>query len=415
LVKGSDFKVVGWGTEPSASLIAQHDVVKVSGYVLHKYPHVRDARHLVVDVYDPFPLENLHMYDGQAREEQYRVAAIDRGIQTDLIRSGDVLLCASDRQRDFWMGWLAAAGRVNPDTHDVDPSLERFVLVVPFGIPEDPPEPGPPRFRGVVPGIGADDIVVLWGGGVWNWFDPLTLIRAVAKTAERLPTLRLLFPAPVSPSPEVLPMKMSGEARRLSDELGVTDNRVFFGPSWIPYAQRGGVLLEADIGVSLHLTGVETRYSFRTRILDYLWAGLPILATEGDSMADLVSGENLGLTVPPEDVDAVADAMITLASNSDLRKEAGARSRRVGQRYRWSVVAQPLVEYCNDPYSAPDRDRIRAEARSGVDRGSRRSVDEAGRVTHRVLEVLSREGPAGVIHRSEAYLRRRFRSDAPRG
>ena len=27
--------------------------------------------------------------------------------------------------------------------------------------------------------MAADDRVILWGGGIYNWFDPLTLIRAV--------------------------------------------------------------------------------------------------------------------------------------------------------------------------------------------------------------------------------------------
>ena len=42
----------------------------------------------------------------------------------------------------------------------------------------------------------------------------------------------------------------------------------------IPY------LTEADAGVSTHHEHIETTYSFRTRILDYLWASLPIVATD---------------------------------------------------------------------------------------------------------------------------------------
>ncbi len=38
-----------------------------------------------------------------------------------------------------------------------------------------------PAIKGVVPGIGPDDKVILWGGGIYNWFDPLTLLRAVDK------------------------------------------------------------------------------------------------------------------------------------------------------------------------------------------------------------------------------------------
>jgi hypothetical protein len=36
------------------------------------------------------------------------------------------------------------------------------------------------------------------------------------------------------------------------------------------------------IGVSAHPAHLETRFAFRTRMLDYLWAGLPIVSTEGE-------------------------------------------------------------------------------------------------------------------------------------
>ena len=41
-----------------------------------------------------------------------------------------------------------------------------------------PPSSDPPVVRGVLPGIDADDRLLLWGGGIWNWFDPLTVPRA---------------------------------------------------------------------------------------------------------------------------------------------------------------------------------------------------------------------------------------------
>jgi hypothetical protein len=196
----ADFKVIGWESEPPQDLIAMSDVVKVSGYLLHRHPRIAAARHLVVDLYDPFPLENLHMHEKASTRERYQIAAHDRDVQTGLLRAGDVFLCASERQRDFWMGWLTAAGRVNPYTHEMDAGLSRFVLIVPFGVPEDPPVAKPARFRGAVPGIGQDDLIVVWGGGIWNWFDPLSLIRATHQTRDRLPNLRVVFPATSTPS-----------------------------------------------------------------------------------------------------------------------------------------------------------------------------------------------------------------------
>ena len=69
---------------------------------------------------------------------------------------------------------------------------------------------------------------------------------------------------------------------------------------------EGHNLLEADVGVSTHFEHVETAFSYRTRILDYLWAGLPIIATQGDSLSRLVNQHDLGITVPAEDTDACA-------------------------------------------------------------------------------------------------------------
>ncbi len=404
--KGAGFAVVGYCAADVEPLVAAHDVVVCAGYMLDRYPAIAKAVHLVVDLYDPFPLENLHMHKGAAIAEQYRIAAHDRAVLARLTRAGDVFLCASSRQQDFWSGWLSAVGRVNPYVHDPDPSLMRLLLTVPFGIAEEPPRPAPAVFRGVRPGIGADDFLVLWGGGIWNWFDPLTLIRAASEIVADVPNLRVLFPAAASPSEAVLPMRMAIEARSLSDTLGLTDKFVFFGDQWVPYDQRAQMLLEADVGVSLHLQDVETRYSFRTRVLDYLWAGLPIVTTEGDSMADLVASDDLGAVVGYGAVSELSSALVTLAGSPARREACGGRSRLAGQRFRWHLAAAPLVAYCHQPWQAPDRATVRAEDPSTWDRTLAAPV-EVTRLAARSWDTLRAEGLAGFIRKSRNYLRRR--------
>src|SRR5206468_8785633 len=105
----------------------------------------------------------------------------------------------------------------------------------------------------------------------------------------------------------------------LATELGLTGTHVFFNEGWVPYEERQNYLLEADIGVSTHLDHVETAFSFRTRILDYLWASLPIVATEGDSFATLIEAEGLGLTVPAQDVGALETALLPLLDDPARR------------------------------------------------------------------------------------------------
>jgi hypothetical protein len=129
---------------------------------------------------------------------------------------------------------------------------------------------------------------------------------------------------------------------------------VVFNEEWVPYDRRQDFLLESDVGVSTHLLHVETAFSFRTRILDYLWASLPVVCTEGDALAELVGAEDLGVVVPPNDVDALADALVAMLTDEE---RVTAVRRRIAERapsMRWSEALRPLVEFCRDPHRAPD-------------------------------------------------------------
>lgn len=85
------------------------------------------------------------------------------------------------------------------------------------------------------------------------------------------PGVRLFFLGVKHPNPDVPQMRVAVAARDLSDSLGLTGTHVFFNEDWVPYEERADFLMESDIRVSTHLPHVETAFSFRTRILDYLW------------------------------------------------------------------------------------------------------------------------------------------------
>jgi glycosyltransferase involved in cell wall biosynthesis len=150
-------------------------------------------------------------------------------------------------------------------------------------------------------------------------------------------------------------MKMAAAAIRLAEESGLLDKHVFFNPGWVEYEKRADYLLEADIGVSTHFEHVETAFSFRTRILDYLWAGLPILATEGDSLSRLVTQHDLGLTVPAEDVGACASAIRRLHNDEDFYKACQANVEALAPGMTWEKALAPVLEFCRLPRAAPDR------------------------------------------------------------
>jgi glycosyltransferase involved in cell wall biosynthesis len=325
-------------------LAAAQDTIVVQGWALERVPALAHAEAaLVVDLYDPFALELLMLLERAPAAERAQAQANALRAMHDQLRAGDFFLCASERQRDYWLGWLEALGRINPLTHAADSGLRTLIDVVPFGIPAEPPERTGPGCREAF-GIGAEEVVLLWGGGVYDWLDPVTVVRGAA----RVEGVQLVFMAAGHPNPGQPPSRALEEARREGGE------RTHFNEAWVEYTHRADWLLDADVGVSAHLDHVEARFAFRTRILDYLWAGLPVLCTAGDALADEVARDELGLTPPPLDVDAWAEAIAALANDPDRRAGCAQRARARASEMTWERVARPLLEFCAAPRRAPD-------------------------------------------------------------
>jgi len=268
------------------ALVRQADVIMPCGFVLHQFPQLPLlGRPLVIDGYDPYPAETVGLMVGRPHEEQL---AYQRNLMENVqreCREGDFFLCASEYQRLWWLGMLAGQGRLNPRTFAADATLRNLVDVVPFGCRSEPPLPTRPMLKGVHPGIGLNDKVLLWGGGIWQWLDPLTLLRAVARVVARRPEVKLLFPGTRHPNDVVPDMPMRHRTVELASELGLAGSHVFFG-DWVPHADWPNYLLEADVGVCLHFDSLETQLALRSRVLDYIWAGLPTLVTRGGATAE---------------------------------------------------------------------------------------------------------------------------------
>ncbi len=381
------------------------DILVFQGLILSMFRWLVDSdKILIADVYNPFHLEQLEQAKDQGAEGRARTVSDCTTALNDQLSRGDFFLCASDKQRDFWLGQLSAVGRLNPKNYDADETMESLIAVAPFGVPDEPPVHTRNALKGVVQGIGADDKVILWGGGIYNWFDPITLLHAVDRLRQRRPDVRLFFLGLKHPNPDVPEMRMAVAARALSDALGLTDKHVFFNEGWVAYEDRQNYLLEADIGVSTHLDHVETAFSFRTRILDYLWARLPIVATGGDTFAGVIESKGLGITVPPGDVEALEEALFRLLDDEPFAAGCRQRLAEVVPDHAWSRVLAPLVEFCRAPRRAPD-------LASPVGYGNMAELAEAvgRRLDIRKDVALAREyfragGPVEVVKRASARL-----------
>ncbi len=352
--------------ELSAAVAASDFVVAQSlpPRLLSKLPSL--GTRLIADLYNPTVFEVLEAGRDKptaARRRQQRTVTLASIAQ---LAAASFVICASEQQRDLWLGVMAAEGLVQIEDYSRDPTLRSVIDVVPFGLPTAPPvAPTSPPIRSMFPSIAADDRIALWGGGVWNWLDPETAIDAIGLIEQQRsggPRTHLVMMGIGRPASEELDAMRAGQ--RMLGHLtrsGLEGEVVHVNRGWVDYDERGGWLLEADLGVSTHHDHLESRLAFRTRMLDYIWASLPIVATSGDTLSALVEHEGLGLTVAPADAPELADAISALFDDPARLAAAKLSLERLAPKMTWQQAAASLSAICGDEIAtgSPDRSALR--------------------------------------------------------
>jgi glycosyltransferase involved in cell wall biosynthesis len=290
---------------------------------------------VIIDLYDPFMLENIELHSGQKGEHHQHRASLS--VIIDQLQFGDHFICASEKQKDFWIGMLTVVNRVNPYEYTIDKTMEHLISVVPFGLPSVKPIKTKKVLKGVHPGIEENDKVLIWGGGLWDWLDPISAVQAISLITNKRSDIKLFFMGIKNPNAAAYEMKNITETIALTESLGLRNKIVFFN-DWVNYHDRHNYLLECDIGLSLHHNHLETRFSYRTRILDYIWCNLPILTTKGDVMAEYVERYNLGVTVSSANPKEIANAIEYL-----LDKEKKSENYSASWELTWSECVSPLI------------------------------------------------------------------------
>ena len=347
------FDVIPYAASALVKAVRESDIVIGSRYPLYLFPALYTKR-VVLDLFTPYVTERMQLVKWWLRQDvMFDPQARDLTVQLML---ADFILCANLRQRDLYFGMLSSMGRVTPDVYDDDHWLAQLFALAPYGVRPGEPQHTRRVLKGVWPGIGETDTVLIWNGAIIEWYDVETLLRAIHTISQKRSDIKLFFLGTEHPDNPSSTEKMQGlgsgaqrGAYQLSKELGLLDKFVFFNFDWVDYDDTANYLCEADIGVCTYFENLETRFSFRSRFPDLLWAELPMLCTRGDTWADLVTRRPLGVAVPERNEDAIVEAILRLADDSAFREQCRANLREEKEAYRWERVLEGLVGYCSRP------------------------------------------------------------------
>ena len=172
------------------------------------------------------------------------------------------------------------------------------------------------------------------------------LLNAYRQVKQEIGNCRLILVGPST--------RWSRRYERQVKQSGLADI-VFRG--YVSYAELPRYYQTADI-VCSPATGKE---SFGLVLLEAMAMGKPIVASNIGGYASVATHGVEGLLVPPRDERMLARALISLATDAQLRQEMGARGRVKAAEYGWEHIAQRVMGYYMTVLSGRSRKQLLRE------------------------------------------------------
>ncbi len=333
------------------SLQKSHDRFKPDCVIAVNYSHCLYATRLATD--RPIWMD---IYGDMITIQQaycYRVGE-NRGMPTtvrfmrEILGRGDIFSVCGEPQRHMLVGELAMVGRLNHRTFGYE-----FTRVVLPGSPQLPAEDESRRKRRSHSklGLAADDFVVLWCGGYNTWTDVDTLFQALEWAMASDPKLHY-----VSVGASTYGAAENVYTRLLTHIDGSRFRDRYHMQGWQPWQGIPAYYRESHVGLNIDAMHYETVYGTRTRLVEMIAAGLPVITTAGTQLSFLLNDCGAGLLFDVGDWRQLARHLLKLAGDEDFRQTmARAAWQCARTRFSFKETTAPLRSWANSPCFAPDR------------------------------------------------------------
>lgn len=173
--------------------------------------------------------------------------------------------------------------------------------------------------------------IIVYTGTLQVWYAIEDIISALPLVLREIPNAILLIVG-------------EGQARekleKLSKELKITDKVRFTG--YIDHMKIPEILSIADVVVAPFKELGMTFFGSAIKIFEYLSAGKPIVATKIGQIAEILQDQYTALLVEPSVVEEIANAIIRLARDEQLRSYLAKNARIEAQKYSWDKYADQL-------------------------------------------------------------------------
>lgn len=391
-------KISTWEISTLADKIQEFDSVLVSynaGDITQTVvDNIRQDQQLILDGYVPIHIE-MSARNSDNLDREYDAFNFENKIWTKALRRGDILLCANEAQKKFYTGVMAQVGRINPITY----GDEDLIQIVPYGIY---------REKAVAKNDPVSKLVknkkafkLLWFGGIYPWFDLTNLLEAV-KNANKTTPIELIMVGvknPFNQHPDFI--------KRYEEVMDYIKNNnmdeIVHITDWVKFEDRAEWYLGSDAVVLINNIGMENMLAWRTRLVDYVWADLPIVTNGGDPMSDILEANKAVYILPDLDAKTIEKEIIKISKDKETLKQVSTNLSKVRRLFYWDKVTENLSKLISKGYKPADAGLLKEVEilNSPVlqDAGGSRIVrakNKARRITGKALRYYKNNGFAAT-------------------
>ncbi len=335
-----DISLTTWNLDSLPQLLEEFDTVVVSYCMgdlsIKTADSLRPDQQLILDCYVPIYIE-VSARQSKDLELEYAAFHTDVPRWAHVLRRGDRFLCASEPQKRFYEGVLAGLGRINPATYG-----EELLLIVPYGIYRDEAKQTDHPIQKLIGKDHAKFKKVLWFGGIYPWFDLSDLVEAVQKVNEQTPAKLIIVGAknPFNTHPDFVKkyeeLLEYIKTNKLEDLVVLQD--------WIRFEDRANWYLDSDLVVVINKQGPENALAWRTRLVDFTWANLPLITNGGDPVSELLLDADAAAQFSGLTPAAMANDMLKLFGNKVTLNELKMNLKNVRDQLYWDVATKSLAD-----------------------------------------------------------------------
>jgi glycosyltransferase involved in cell wall biosynthesis len=126
----------------------------------------------------------------------------------------------------------------------------------------------------------------------------------------------------------------------------------------VPYERRFDLLRDVELMVAPHRPTLETALSLRTRFLEALAVGCPVLATAGGSLGRLLGARDAGVVVPPGDAGALAAALRETLGGGESSRRRVENGLALARDFGAGRALAPLERFLDAPRIDATKERF---------------------------------------------------------